>query len=177
MYFPNDHFTGDRVSLRRATPSDALPLFRIASNTEVLRYMDWPAPGSSDEIKARLESESAKWESGKEFGWVILERASEKVIGKISFRPKGQTTDFGYFLAPEFWGKGLAYEASSLVLNWLLDQPEIIRIWASADAENVKSHRVLERLGFSFERIKPMATYRPHFGGIPRDTVIYAIEK
>jgi hypothetical protein len=53
-------------------------------------------------------------------------------------------------------------------------QPEILRIWATADAENVRSHKVLERLGLHREGVLPMATYRPNIGGQPRATAVYA---
>ncbi len=174
MQHPPEQLIGARVTLRRTTPEDSQALFLIASEPEVLRYMDWPAPRNSEEIKARHEGTKARWESGTEYQWVIMDKPSDTVIGTISFRPKGHAVDFGYFLARAHWGKGLASDASSLVVNWLRTQPEILRIWATADAENVRSHRVLERLGMRREGVMRMATYRPNIGGAPRDAVLYA---
>jgi RimJ/RimL family protein N-acetyltransferase len=59
------------------------------------------------------------------------------------------------------------------MLAWLEAQPQIIRIWASADVENVRSKGVLGRLGLQLEGILRMATFRPNIGGPPRDTAIY----
>jgi hypothetical protein len=68
----------------------------------------------------------------------------------------------------------LAHEAGTLVVNWLKAQPEVLRIWATTDVENIRSHQVLERLGLQREGVLRMATFRPNVGGAPRDTAVYA---
>lgn len=174
MQHPPEQFIGTRVKLRRATPEDTQALFLAASEPEVVRYMDWPAPGSPSKVKERLEGAKARWESETEYQWVIQELLSGTVVGTISFRPNGHAVDFGYFLARAHWGKGLAADTTWLIVNWLRAQPEILRIWATADAENFRSHRLLERLGLRREGVLRMATYRPNIGGAPRDTALYA---
>ena len=174
MQHPPEQLIGSRVRLRRTTPEDSEALFMIASEPEVLRYMDWPTPSNLAEVASRNEGEKTRWENGTEYKWIIQEKFSGAVVGTISFRPNGHAADFGYFLARAYWGKGLAYDAGSLVVNWLRGQPDILRIWATADAENFRSHRVLERLGLRCEGVMRMATYRPNIGGAPRDTTLYA---
>jgi len=174
MNTPPEQINGTLVRLRRATPDDAPPLFLAAADPEVMRYMDWEMPTSDTETRKHLEEAEQRWIDKTEFQWIIEDRASGVLVGTISIRPKGHAADFGFFLARAHWHKGYASEAGQLVMNWLKEQPEVLRIWATADAENVRSQRVLERLGLRREGVLRMATYRPNLGSEPRDTVLYA---
>ena len=174
---PPENITARSVLLRRAQPSDAQYLYLAARNADVVRFMDWPMPTDPRDTEAHLRQSSADWDAGSEYQWVILDRSSAECMGTISCRIKGHSADFGYFLGRNHWGKGLATDAASAVLAWLDTQSEIIRVWASADAENVRSRRLLERLGLQLEGVLRMATVRPNIGGLPRDTVIYARTK
>jgi ribosomal-protein-alanine N-acetyltransferase len=173
MNFPPELIESGPLRLRRATPADATALFNAAANPEVMRYMDWATPKADAETRTHLEGVVTHWQNGIEFQWIIEDAASGGLAGTISFRPKGHAADFGYFLAREHWGKGIASAAGALVVGWLKDQPEILRIWATADFENTRSHRVLEMLGLQREGLLSMATVRPNIGGRPRDTAIY----
>jgi RimJ/RimL family protein N-acetyltransferase len=124
--------------------------------------------------RSYLEGCATRWDEGSEYHWIVEERSSNGLAGCIACRVKQHAADFGYFFAEPHWGKGFATEAGELLVSWLKAQPEILRIWATADTENVKSRNVLERLGLQCEGILPMATYRPNIGGPPRDTVVYA---
>ena len=174
MQPPPDTIDGDLVKLRRATPADAQPLYLAARDPEVMRFMDWPMPTDPRDTELHLEKLFEAWENGSEYQWIILERDSGRCAGSISCRPRGHSVDFGYFLARDYWGKGMASEAASAVLSWLATQPEIVRIWATVDVDNVRSRRLLERLGLQLEGVMRMATVRPNIGGPPRDTAVYA---
>ncbi len=117
------------------------------------------------------------WDAGVEYQWIVLERQTAECAGTVSLRIKGHAADFGYFFGKNFWGRGLAFEATSAVLGWVNVQPKILRIWATADAENLRSRRLLERLNLQFEGVMRCATLRPNIGSMPRDTVIYARTK
>lgn len=173
MNFPPEIIEGNQIRLRRASPADATALFNAAASQDVMRYMDWPAQKTERETRAHLEGVFESWKGGIEFQWIIEEIASGNLAGTISVRPRGHAADFGYFLTKSHWGKGIASAAGALVVAWLKAQPEILRIWATADFENTRSHRVLERLGLKREGTLQMGTYRPNIGGLPRDTAIF----
>lgn len=174
MQTPPEQIDGTRVRLRRAAPEDAQHLFLAAADAEVMQYMDWKAQTSDSETRAHLAQMSQRWAEGTEFQWIVEEIATGNLAGTISCRPKGHAADVGYFFAKPYWGQGFAAEVGALVVDWLRAQPEIFRIWATADAENVRSHKLLERLDLQREGVLRMATYRPNIGGNPRDTAIYA---
>lgn len=171
---PPETLTGDRVVLRRAVPADARALFDACDDPEVMRFLDWPRPQHVSDTLAHLENAIAAWNDRIEFQWVVIERATGDLAGTISARPRGHAVDFGYFLGREYWGRGLAADAARLLVAWLREQPAVLRIWATADAENDRSRRVLERVGLRLEGVMRMAGVRPNIGPVPRDTALYA---
>lgn len=177
MSIPPELITTPSIILRRAVPDDAPSLFRLAADPDVMRFMDWAMPTDDTCTRSNLESAVAAWESGEEYQWIILDRGIDAMAGTIAVRPKGHSADFGFFLGRDFWGKGLAFAASNALLSWLDSQPDILRIWATVDYENVRSRRLLERLDLQLEGVMRCATFRPNIGGQPRDTAIYARTK
>lgn len=165
---------GVRLRLRRSTPADAAWTFRAADDAELMRYMDWPAHRAESDARVYLEGCTARWEAGTEFHWVIERKPGGEPIGAIACRPRGHAVDFGYFLARAQWGQGLGTEAARLLVGWLQRQRSIVRIWATADAANVRSTAVLRKAGLVQEGVMRRATVRPNIGGTPRDTALFA---
>lgn len=165
---------GVRLRLRRSTPADAPWTYAAANHPDVMRHMDWPAHRGVEDAHAYLDGCAARWAAGTEFHWVIEHKAQGQPIGAMACRPKGHAVDFGYFLGRAHWGQGLGTEAAQLLVGWLQRQPEVLRIWATCDADNVASAAVLHKAGLVFEGRLRRATLRPNRGPGPYDTLVYA---
>jgi len=63
------------------------------------------------------------------------------------------------------------------VTSWLLQQPDIYRVFATCDVENPASARVMEKVGMVREGILRRNSIHPSIGNEPRDSLIYAIVK
>ena len=90
----------------------------------------------------------------KGFGfWVILEVASGDAIGFVGLREFAEPVEVEllYGLSPQWWGKGLATEASEVVLNFAFESCDLPRVYAGCDPPNAASIRVIERLGMTFD--------------------------
>jgi RimJ/RimL family protein N-acetyltransferase len=81
----------------------------------------------------------------------------------------------GYLVHRKHWGKGYATEALKALLAWLGSCPPFERAWASCDADNAASIRVLEKAGFKREGTLPRYALRPMLGTEPRDACLYAL--
>jgi len=75
--------------------------------------------------------------------------------------------DVGYRLVREYWGRGLATEATRPTIDYGFEKLGLKRIIAAALPENVGSIRVMEKLGMHFEK---KLIYDGH------ETVFYVIE-
>ena len=78
-----------------------------------------------------------------------------KFVGCISAAPQKNihkfTAEIGYYIAPQFWGNGLATQAVKLLTEYIFGNTEIMRLYAEPFARNKASCRVLEKAGFTFE--------------------------
>ena len=73
----------------------------------------------------------------------------------MAYLPEFNEIDLGYRLLPEFWGKGIATEASHAILTYGFDKLKLKRIIAIAMKENKASIRVMEKVGMQFDKYAP----------------------
>jgi len=70
--------------------------------------------------------------------------AEGQVAGHIACYPNGEHMEVTYWLGREFWGKGLATQALTRMLDLIVERP----IFARAATDNIGSIRVLQKCGF-----------------------------
>jgi [ribosomal protein S5]-alanine N-acetyltransferase len=81
---------------------------------------------------------------------LIVHTADGVLIGETGFHgpPDGSgTVEVGYSIAPEYRGRGFAFEATRALIDRAFDRPGIRRIVAACLDDNLASIKVLEKLG------------------------------
>ena len=84
--------------------------------------------------------------------WAIV--AEQRVVGGINIRLEFQNRlgEMGWSIARPLWGRGLTTEAALAVIEAAFGtHPGLNRIRAMADARNLASHRVIEKIGMRRE--------------------------
>ena len=144
-------FDTTRLRLRRLRAGDEEFLAALDSDPLVMQYIhSGPAPLPRARRHAELEVETAhayrhtgKWlaelHDGAAIGWVQLFKFSSAQRDDIAI---------GYEFAPAYWGQGYATEANRRVLDYAFGTLKLDQILAMARTENLRSLRVLEKLGF-----------------------------
>lgn len=78
-----------------------------------------------------------------------------KVVGSIGVFRQGnihrQTAELGYYVAEEYWSRGIMTEAVKQICEYVFSKSDILRIYAEPFAYNIASCRVLEKAGFQYE--------------------------
>lgn len=89
---------------------------------------------------------------------VILNETNESIgmCGLIK-RDTLPDVDLGYAFLPKFWSKGYAVESTQAMLNYGWEVVNLKRIVAITNPANTPSNRVLEKLGFVFEKMVKIA--------------------
>jgi RimJ/RimL family protein N-acetyltransferase len=77
-------------------------------------------------------------------------RLAPEPLGWVFLRPTedGDWLELGYRLLPEAWGKGVAPEAASMLIDVAFDDWQAESVMALIVPENLNSRRVVEKLGF-----------------------------
>ncbi|MFI1360469.1 GNAT family N-acetyltransferase [Streptomyces sp. NPDC020898] len=143
-----------RLLLRRFTAADAPTLAAYRSDPDVSRYQSWEAPVPVAEAERLAGSFSAG--DPRDPGWfqyAVERRDVPGLIGDVGVcrSEDGRQAELGFTFAPEFQGHGYAGEAVARVVKSLLREEGLHRVSAGCDGRNVRSARLLERVGFRRE--------------------------
>lgn len=169
--------SGARVVLRRLEAGDVGALFSVFSDAEVTRYWSTPPMTDRAEAAALLEEIEKHRREGDLLQWGITLPDSDTVIGTATLAQidrRHARAEIGFALGREHWGRGLAREAVSVLLDHAFGEMGLHRIEADSDPGNQPSIRLLERLGFRREGYLPERWY---VDGRWHDTVMFGLLK
>lgn len=147
---------GERITIKKLTPDCANGLRELTEDDAVYRFLPailFERKYDADYVIERLYDECLK-ES------LILGVFSDgefcglaEIYGYNEFLSKANV---GFRALRRYWGRGIASEASALLIDYLFSETDIKTIGASVMSENKASEKVLKKLGF--ERL-PDAEY------------------
>jgi RimJ/RimL family protein N-acetyltransferase len=108
---------------------------------------------SDVEARRALAALERHWERHGYGEWAMEEKDTGQLIGRVGFVhhadwPAGPVKiEIGWTLARSAWGKGLATEGARTALDHAFGPLAIERVISIAHHDNVRSQRVMERLG------------------------------
>lgn len=140
-----------RLTLRPLRQEDAPALHRLVNDWEVAKSLARvPFPYPRDLADEWIASTWAQIEAGTAWHLAITgeENGQEMLIGCVGLTRDGEEAELGYWVGRRFWGHGVATEAAGRLARWALANLDILRLRASALADNARSQAVLRRIGF-----------------------------
>ena len=143
-----------KCRIRKWELSDAKDMAAALSNKKVQDNLrdGLPYPYTEQDGKEFISAMLSADES-ETFAFAIT--VDNMVIGSIGIFRQGnihrQTAELGYYIAEEYWGKGIMTEAVKQICEYVFANSDIIRIYAEPFAYNIASCRALEKAGFQYE--------------------------
>jgi ribosomal-protein-alanine N-acetyltransferase len=145
----------ERLTLREFHADDEQDIHEYGGDPEVSTFTDW-GPNmlaqSRGHLAERLQHQS-EWPRS-DGSLAVQLRAEPKVIGSASLwltDASNGTAAFGYAFNRRYWNKGYATEASRALLQVAFYVRKLHRVFATCDARNVASWRVMDKLGMRRE--------------------------
>lgn len=178
MQKPPEIIETERLILRKPRMDDAPAVFECwARHPEVTRFLTWRAHTSVSDSEALLRRSIDAWDGATNFRYLLEIKASGMLAGMIELRLEKESfkTSFGYTGAYQQWGNGYMTEAARACIDWSFQQPNVFRVYATVDVENIASQRVLEKAGMQREGILRRDAMHPNASPEPRDVYMYAI--
>jgi RimJ/RimL family protein N-acetyltransferase len=149
-----DELETARLSLRPFGAGDLDALCRITADAEVMRYIGDGRSITREETAANLHNIVESFRR-RGFGrWAVEEKAGGALLGYCGLARPAESpgVELVYMLARRAWGRGLATEASTAVLRYGFEELGLERVYALTMPGNLRSRRVLERLGMEYLR-------------------------
>ena len=149
-------FTTARLTLRPYKPADLAPLAAIHADPLAMRFMGTGETYSQAQSVGYLERHFAN-AANPEHVWAIALQESDLLIGRsgvLACDVAGtREIEIGYLLAQEQWGKGYATEVAHELVRIGFIELGYERLIAMTHPDNRGSVRVIEKSGFTFERL------------------------
>jgi RimJ/RimL family protein N-acetyltransferase len=152
----------ERLTLEPQTAAHAAEMFVVLSDPAIYAHENQPPP-SLEWLRNRFTKlETRLSADGREqwLNWVIRLPTSE-LIGYVqaTIREDGRAA-IAYELASAYWSRGLGHQAVGAMISELIERYEVRTLFAMLVSENLRSRRLLERLGLSLASPEQHAVHR-----------------
>ncbi len=146
-----------RLVLRTWQPDDRPAFAVINADPEVTEHVA-PRPLSREQSDAFVDRIEASW-SDRGYGlYAVEDRISSELLGFCGLshhRALPDDVEVGWRLARAAWGRGLATEAALVCRDLAFETLGLHRLISITIEENVRSWRVMEKLGMRRWRTMP----------------------
>ncbi|HEX6832256.1 MAG TPA: GNAT family N-acetyltransferase [Rudaea sp.] len=163
-------FETDRLRLRELKPDDAPFVYDLVNDPDWLRFIGDRGVRSLDDARQYIAKGPMDMYARIGFGLWLTELKDATPIGICGLlkRDTLDDVDLGFAFLPAYRARGYAYEAAAATIAFGRDTLRLRRIVATTAMDNDASGRLLEKLGFRFERV-----FQPN--GDTRDVKLFAI--
>lgn len=144
-----------RLVLRRLTEDDADFILGLLNEPSFLQYIGDRGVRTPEDARAYVRNGPVASYDAHGFGlYLVTQQADGAPIGICGLlkREHLDDVDLGFAFRPAYWRRGYAVEASEAVLAHGRADFALTRVVAVTQPDNQGSIRVLEKLGFAFER-------------------------
>jgi RimJ/RimL family protein N-acetyltransferase len=144
-----------RLHLRWLDADDAEFIYRLLNDADWLRFIGDKKVANPEQAQTYIENGPRTMYRQQGFGLNrVALRGSDTPIGICGLlqRERLAYSDLGFAFLPEFRRQGYAYEAAHAVLQDGFTRFDMARIAAILDPANLASARLLEKLGFRFDK-------------------------
>ena len=136
-----------RLGLRPFQQSDIDYLAELNSDPDVRQFFP-DGTQNREQTEARMNDFISYYKEKGLPCFVMFELESGEFVGRCGFGPvETGEIEVGYLLHKKFWGKGLASEVLTVLLEWAKQNINADYIIAFAPIEHVASQRVMQKCG------------------------------
>ncbi|HEX8287788.1 MAG TPA: GNAT family N-acetyltransferase [Pyrinomonadaceae bacterium] len=146
----------ERTILREIIESDAEFIFDLLNQPSFIKYIGNRNVHTLDDARDFIENRYRESYREHGFGLYLVElKENRAAIGICGFVQREGLTDadIGFAFLPQYEKKGYAYESADAIVKYGREKLNLKRILAIATQNNENSHRLLEKLGFKYERL------------------------
>ena len=148
------HLTTERLIIRDPLPTDINGWHRLLSDSATMYYLDDILTSTLEESKQNLAVAVAESQSKnrEKYFFAIETKESGIFVGTVGYTvaritPVGKVVGAGYFMLPEYHGKGYMTEAFKEIIRFAFEDNDVYRISTGCLVENRASERVMQKCG------------------------------
>lgn len=153
---PLPTIVSNRLLLRPFTNRDFDDVKNALSQPETSLWLQHvPYPYTFSDSITWIANHQQAWRRGVSLELAIEEKTSQQLAGTIGLFELTQENNYlGYWLAPQYWGKGYCSEAALALAQWGSEHLSLRTLRGRCVRENTRSARALQRIGMTLEKIE-----------------------
>lgn len=155
-----DYFTDGRISLRKYRIGDEAALYAAVceSMNELTGWGFYHVSFTLEDAVEDVDSRITNWNEGKSYTFLIEELPGPVFVGNCSIEEiefERHHAGLGWWVRTSRTGRGIATAAGRLVAQAAFEYLQFSALGVYANADNIASRRVAEKIGAVLMRIKP----------------------
>jgi RimJ/RimL family protein N-acetyltransferase len=176
-------FTTERLGFSVWNENDIIDALELWGNPEVTKFIVADGKMLEQQVHQRLKKEIETYNNTNIQYWPIYFIETNKNVGCCGVRPydsEKNILEMGIHLKVQYWGKGLAQEACSAVIEYSFNSLKVDALFAGHNPKNISSARLLKKLGFTYTHDKfyaPTGLYHHSYLMTKQDYIDKKIEK
>ncbi|WP_421377935.1 GNAT family N-acetyltransferase [Bacillus salacetis] len=145
----------ERLILRPRAEKDIPNMLKMFNNDEVREFLGKNPPRDEQSMLEMVRNRN-------ETKWTVALKDTDEFIGDVMIPEIAESYlgEIGYRFMREHWGGGYAYEAVSAVIEHSKSTLNLKRLSATIDDKNMKSKKLIEKLGFTLVAVLPESNLR-----------------
>ncbi len=145
----------ERLILRRFTYEDNDSMRRNwIADEEVQNNYGEPAYKTEEAVRALLDKYISSYDKSDYYRWAVIHKESSECIGQIAYFLVDSGNHFAeieYCIGSAYQGRGYAPESTKAVIRYGFEDMNLNKVQICCRPSNVKSNRVIEKCGFTYE--------------------------
>lgn len=155
----------ERLLLRKYVMADLEDYIEYRSNPKYHEFLPGKPRDNKEEYRESLEEFIKNYDKSKDptMTWAIVLKAENKVVGSVSvedFWQEQKLCEIGWGVNVDYHGRGIAFEATSELINYLFSNYDLHRIQAFVWSGNEASRALALKLGFTHEGTARQARFK-----------------
>lgn len=161
----------DRLVLEPLAEGDYTFVRELVNSPGWLQFIGNRNVNSTEDAKAYINKISS---NPAIVYWVVSRKQDQAKVGVISFIKRDYLDhhDIGFAFLPAYANKGYAYEAAQATLSALINRYRFSHILATTIPANTKSIKLLQKLGFAFDKEIMPEKDKLHVYKAPRERLL-----
>lgn len=147
-------FTTNRLLAERLQFQHLNELYRMHQNQQVMATLG--GVRSDEATKLFIFNNLHHWQRYGFGLWVFRDKVNHQFVGRAGLRNTNvegiNNVELAYALMAKFWGQGLATEMGEQILKIAFEMLNLQEVVCFTLTTNHASQRVMEKLGFKYER-------------------------
>lgn len=151
-----------KLELKKIEDRHLQELFDIYDNEKVFEFCGIIPKHNLQTVSKMIGHFDRDYQKKSRVKWGIFQKSQNDtlvgIIEAMDFNQKVDMVTIGYYLAEDYWGKGIATEAVHMLVKYLFEEVAINRIQAEVMPLNEPSKKVLLKNGFLKEGLLRQAS-------------------